>query len=88
MQAVRLAWDAQGVVALRFMQIARESLGGRQSEMHRMFTEKIAAALSEAQAAGATAAAVHGNNHRAVKKALGVYKKRIRRNQQRLGSRP
>jgi len=82
MQAARLAWDAQGVVALRFMQIARESLRGRQSETHRMVTEKIAA-LTEAQAAVATAA-VHGSSHRVVKKALGVYKKRVRHNKQRL----
>ena len=58
MQMARLAWDAQGVVALRFMQIARENARGRQSETHRMVTEKIAA-LTEAQAAVA-AAAVHG----------------------------
>ena len=79
---VRLAWDAQGVVALRFMQIARENARGRQSETHRMVTEKIAA-LAEAQAAVA-AAAVHGRSHRVVKKALGVYKKRVRHNKQRL----
>jgi DNA-binding NarL/FixJ family response regulator len=82
MQAARLAWDAQGVMALRSMQIARESLRGGQSETHRMVTEKIAA-LTEAQAAVATAA-VHGSSHRAIKKALGVYKKRVRHNKQRL----
>ena len=82
MQMARLAWDAQGVVALRFMQIARENARGRQSETHRMVTEKIAA-LTEAQAAVA-AAAVHGRSHRVVKKALGVYKKRVRHNKQRL----
>jgi hypothetical protein len=81
-QMARLAWDAQGVVALRFMQIARENARGRQSETHRMVTEKIAA-LAEAQAAVA-AAAVHGRSHRVVKKALGVYKKRVRHNKQRL----
>jgi hypothetical protein len=80
-QMARLAWDAQGVVALRFMQIARENARGRQSETHRMVTEKIAA-LAEAQAAVA-AAAVHGHSHRVVKKALGVYKKRVRHNKQR-----
>src|SRR6516164_801822 len=32
MQAARLAWDAKAVVALRFMQIARENARGRQSE--------------------------------------------------------
>jgi hypothetical protein len=81
-QMARLAWDAQGVAALRFMQIARENARGRQSETHRMVTEKIAA-LAEAQAAVA-AAAVHGRSHRVVKKVLGVYKKRVRHNKQRL----
>ena len=54
MQAARLGWDAQAVVALRCMQIVRESARGRQSETHRMLTEKIAA-LAEAQAAAGTA---------------------------------
>jgi len=80
MQMARLAWDVQGVVALRSMQIARENARGRQSETHRMVTEKIAA-LAEAAVA---AAAVHGRSHRVVKKALGVYKKRVRHNKQRL----
>jgi hypothetical protein len=82
MQAARLGWDAQTVVALRFMQIARENARGRQSDTHRMVTEKIAA-LTEAQAAAGTAA-VRGNSHRVAKKALGVYKKRVRRNKLRL----
>jgi hypothetical protein len=82
MQVARLAWDAQGVVALRCIQVARESARGRQSETHRMVTEKMAA-LTEAQAAVATAA-IHGSGHRVVKKALGVYKKRVRHNKQRL----
>jgi hypothetical protein len=48
----------------------------------RMVTEKIAA-LTEAQAAAGTAA-IRGNSHRVAKKALGVYKKRVRRNKLRL----
>jgi nitrogen fixation protein FixH len=56
MQVARLTWDAQSVVALRCMQIVRENARGRQSETHRMLTEKITA-LTEAQAAGGTAAA-------------------------------
>jgi hypothetical protein len=80
MQAARLAWDAQAVVALRCMQIARENARGRQSETHRMLTEK---ALTEAQAAAGTAA-IRGSSHRVAKKALGVYKKRVRRNKLRL----
>jgi len=77
-QAARLAWDAQAVVALRCMQIARESARGRQSETHRMLTEKMAA-LTEAGTA-----AIRGSSHRVAKKALGVYKKRVRRNKLRL----
>src|SRR6516165_7979596 len=72
MQAARLAWDAQAVVALRLMQIARENARGRQSETHRMLTEKVAA-FSEAQAAAETAA-IRGSGHRVAKQALGVYK--------------
>ena len=82
MQAARLAWDAQAVVALRCMQIPRESARGRQSETHRMLTEKMAA-LTEAQVAAGTAA-IRGSSHRVAKKALGVYKKRVRRNKLRL----
>ena len=82
MQAARLTWDAQAVVALRFMQIARENARGRQSETHRMLTEKLAA-LTEAQAAVGTAA-IRGSSHRVAQKALGVYKKRVRRNKLRL----
>jgi hypothetical protein len=82
LQAARLAWEAQGVVVLRCMRIAGESARGRQSEAHRMVSEKVAA-LTEAQAA-ATTAAIEGGGHRVVKKVLGVYKKRVRRNKQRL----
>jgi hypothetical protein len=70
------------VVALRCMQIARENTRGRQSETHRMLTEKIVA-FSEAQAAAGTAA-IRGSSHRVAKKAVGVYKKRVRRNKLRL----
>jgi hypothetical protein len=55
LQATRLAWEAQSVVALRLMRIASESARGRRSETHRMVAEKIAA-LTEAQAAAAIAA--------------------------------
>jgi hypothetical protein len=82
MQAARLVWDAQAVVALRCMQIARENARGRQSETRRMLTEKIAA-LTEAQAAAGTAA-IRGSSHRVAEKTLGVYKKRVRRNKLRL----
>jgi hypothetical protein len=82
LQAMGLAWDAQGVIALRCMRIARESADGRRSETQGMVTEKIAA-LTEAQVAALTGA-MSGGGHRAAKKALGVYKKRVRRNKKRL----
>jgi len=77
-----LAWDAQGVIALRCMRLARESIQGRRSETQRMVTEKIAA-LNEAQVAALTGA-IGGGGHRAARKVLGVYKKRVRRNKKRL----
>jgi hypothetical protein len=82
-QATRLAWEAQSVVALRLMRIAGESARGRRSETHRMVAEKIAA-ISEAQAAAAIAAVRGGGGHRVAKKVLGVYKRRVRRNKKRL----
>jgi hypothetical protein len=83
LQAARLTWEAQTVVALRLMRIAGESALGRRSETHRMVTEKIAA-FTEAQAAAATAAVRGGGSRRVAKKVLGVYKKRVRRNKKRL----
>jgi hypothetical protein len=84
LQATRLAWEAQSVVALRLMRIASDSARGRRSETHRMVAEKIAA-LTEAQAAAANAAMSGGGSHRVAKKVLGVYKRRVRRNRKRLG---
>ena len=81
MQAARLAWDAQGVVALRCMQAARGSVWGRQSE-DASYNQKIAT-VAEEQAAAATAT-TPGGGHQVAKKALGVYKKRVRHNKQRL----
>ena len=82
LQAARLAWEAQSVMALRCMQIAAESTRGRQTEAHRMMTEKIAA-LAEAQVAAASAAMKGGSSRQVTKRALGVYKKRVRRNKRR-----
>jgi hypothetical protein len=86
LQATRLAWEAQSVVALRLMRIASEGAHGRRFETRRMVTEKIAA-LTEAQAAAVTAAVSGGSGHRAAKKVLGVYKRRVRRNKRRLARR-
>jgi hypothetical protein len=83
LQGARLAWEAQSVVALRLMRIARESAHGGRAETKRMVTEKMAA-LTEAQTAAAIAAVRGGSSHRVAKKVLGVYKKRVRRNKKRL----
>ena len=80
-QAVRMCWDAQAVILLRSLRIAK---GARaKAETQRMISEKIAA-LTEAQLA-ATAATLKGSKkHRVAKKALAVYAKRVRRNRRRL----
>jgi hypothetical protein len=82
MEAARLGWEAQNVIALRMMQMAVPN-GRNQSEARRMVTEKVAA-LAEAQAAAVGAAVGGGGNHRVAKKVLGVYKKRVRANKRRL----
>ena len=82
LQAARLGWEAQGVIALRMMRLATPSAGAG-TEARRMVTEKVAA-LAEAQAAAATLALKGGKNHRVAKKVLGVYKKRVRANRRRL----
>lgn len=89
-QAARLGFEAQSVVALRMMRLAAGGAGG-QAEAQRMVTEKVAA-LVEAQAAVATTAIESGTSHRrqksashrAGKKVIGVYKKRVRANRRRL----
>lgn len=77
-----LAWEAQGVVALRLMRLG---LGGAkaQSEAGRMVTEKFAA-LTEAQAAAAAGAMRGQRGHRVANRVLSVYRKRVRRNRCRL----
>jgi hypothetical protein len=80
-QAAKLGWEAQGVMALRFMRLAK---GGAlaQTEAGRMVTEKVAA-LAEAQ----TAAVTGGTHHHVAKKVLRVYKKRVGNNKRRLTKR-
>jgi hypothetical protein len=82
LQALALAWEAQGVMALRFVRIASAGAAGRRSEAYRMVTEKIAA-LAEAQAASARAS-IGGGGHRAARRVLGVYQRRVRHNKRRL----
>jgi len=81
-QAVRMCWDAQAVILLRSLRLAK---GGARAdaETQRMITEKVAA-LAEAQLA-VTAAMLKGSNKRRVgKKALAVYARRVRCNRHRL----
>jgi hypothetical protein len=82
LQAARLGWEAQGVIALRMMRLATQSAGS-QTEARRMVTEKVAA-LAEARAAAAVVAIKGGKNQKVAKKVLGVYKKRVRANRRRL----
>jgi hypothetical protein len=82
MQAARLGWEAQSVIALRLMRLAAQGPGS-QTEVRRMVTEKVAA-LFEVQAAVATATIKGGKGHRVAQKVLGVYKKRVRANRRRL----
>jgi hypothetical protein len=81
-EAALLGLEAQHVIALRLMRLAA---GGAlaESEAGRMVAEKVEA-LSEAQAAAAIAAMKGGNSNQVARKALGVYKKRIRSNRRRL----
>jgi hypothetical protein len=82
LQAARLGWEAQNVVALRLIRMAAQS-PGNQTEARRMVTEKVAA-LAEAQAATVATVIKGGKSHRVAKKVLGVYGKRVRANRRRL----
>jgi hypothetical protein len=81
-QAALMGWEAQRVIALRLMRIAAGGARGH-AETRRMVTEKFAAAV-EAQAAAAATTIMGGAGHRAGKKALGVYRKRVHANRRRL----
>ena len=82
LRTARLGWEAQSVIALRLMRLATSGPGS-QAEARRMVTEKVAAVV-EAQAAVVTATIEGAKGHRVAKKALGVYKKRVRANRRRL----
>ena len=81
-QAARLGWEAQGVMALRVMRMATQPAHS-QTEARRMVTEKVVA-FGEAQAAATAAAIKGGKSDRVAKKVLGVYKKRVHANKRRL----
>jgi hypothetical protein len=80
-EAAQLGFDAQRVITLRLMRLASGGASA-QTEAKRMISEKPAALL-EAQIAAATALG-GGKRNSAAKKALGVYKKRVRTNRRRL----
>ncbi len=81
-QAALLGWDAQRVIALRLVRLAAGGARGR-AEARRMIAEKLAAA-AEAQAAVAANAIAGGSGHRAGRKVLRIYGKRVRANRRRL----
>jgi hypothetical protein len=80
-EAAQLSFDAQRVMTLRFMRLATGGVSGR-DEAQRMISEKPAA-LVEAQIAAAGASAGRKGDV-ATKRALAVYKKRVRNNKRRL----
>ena len=81
-EMMRLGAEAWAVIALRMTKLA---LGGAaaQRERQRMVSEKVAAA-AEAQIAAGLALAANGRRRAAGKKALAVYRKRVRANRRRL----
>ena len=81
-QAALVGFEAQAVMALRLVRLAGGGATAR-SEASRMYTEKVQA-LGEAQNTASIEAIKGGSGHHVAKKVLGVYKKRVRRNQRRL----
>ena len=81
-QAMRMCWDAQAVMLLRTLRIAKG--GARaEAETQRMIAEKVAA-LAQAQIAAMVATLKGGKKDRAAKEALAVYAGQVRRNRRRL----
>jgi hypothetical protein len=81
-QAVRLTWEAQGVMALRMMDLAG---GGKanHSEARVMILERASAPV-ETHVAAISDEPGDSNSARAPKKALNVHKNRVRSNKRRL----
>ena len=84
-KTIELGLDAQRVVALRMMRLAAGGARG-QNEARRMLTEK-AAALVEAQATAAAGVMTGHKSHAVAQKIVGVVRKRVRANKQRLSRR-
>src|SRR6476659_6836572 len=87
MQVAVTGFEAQNVMALRFMRLAAGGARAK-SEASRMITEKVTTekvtALGEAQSAAVRAAIKGDKSHRAATKVLRVYKRRVRKNRRRL----
>jgi hypothetical protein len=81
-QAARLGWEAQNVMALRFLRLA-EGGASAEAESRRMVNEKVEA-FAEAQSAAAEAMMKGGDHHRVAKKILAIYKRRVDGNRRRL----
>jgi len=82
MQVAVTGFEAQNVMALRFMRLAAGGARAK-SEASRMIAEKVTA-LGEAQSAAVRAAIKGDKSHRAATKVLRVYKRRVRKNRRRL----
>jgi hypothetical protein len=82
MRVFQLGVEAQSVIALRMLRLASGDVRG-QDELNRMVVEKMTA-VAEAQMA-ATVAFMSGNkDHVVARKALTVFRKRVRENKRRL----
>lgn len=85
LRTFQLGLEAQSVIALRMIRLASGDARG-QAELNRMVIEKFAA-IVEAQAAATTALMNGHKDHVVARRALTVYRKRVRENKRRL-SRP
>jgi hypothetical protein len=82
MRVFQLGIEAQSVMALRIMRLASGDARG-QDELNRMVIEKMTA-LAEAQMAAATAIMNGHKDHVVARRALTVFRKRVRDNRRRL----
>ena len=82
MRVFQLGIEAQSVIALRMLRLASGDIRG-QDELNRMVVEKLAA-IAEAQMAAAAAIMNGHKDHVVARRALTVFKKRVRDNRRRL----
>jgi hypothetical protein len=82
MRVFQLGLEAQSVMALRMLRLASGDARG-QDELNRMVVEKMTA-LAEAQMAVAAAIMNGHKDHVVARKALTVFRKRVRDNRRRL----